>query len=266
MLTFHAIGDWSPDRVHHLTSESTRRIVPQVQSAIEAAWQKTFAKPGLLLFDGPMLRLESWQATPDQLTLTLSRTTYKEFLGTNLLNPHLADQFGGEILANPVGVSPALETSDGYLMFGRRNATVAYYPDRIHPFAGALEPKDSADVFAAVRRELHEELGLGDSDIGDLRCTGIAEDQSIRQPELIFRATVSRTRRQIQESVDRKEHHGSWSVHADRHAIEEALGDASELTPVAVASLLLWGQVKFGHPWFSGRPEGGSSSHVSRKT
>jgi hypothetical protein len=48
-------------------------------------------------------------------------------------------------------VSPALLTADGFLMMGRRNASVAYYPNRVHPFAGALDPGD-ADMFAAVRR------------------------------------------------------------------------------------------------------------------
>ena len=76
----------------------------------------------------------------DRLALTLSNTTYKHFLGTNLTHPELADRYGREILANPVGVSPALLTADNFLMMGRRNASVAYYPNRIHPFAGALDP------------------------------------------------------------------------------------------------------------------------------
>ena len=46
-----------------------------------------------------------------------------------------------DCLANPVGVSPALLSADNFLIMGRRNASVAYYPNRIHPFAGALEPR-----------------------------------------------------------------------------------------------------------------------------
>src|SRR2546423_316715 len=86
--------------------------------------------------------------------------------------PILADRFGPQVLANPVGVSPALLTADNYLMMGRRNASVAYYPGRIHPFAGALDPQDS-DVFAAVRRELKEELAFEIQDVTEIFCTGI---------------------------------------------------------------------------------------------
>src|SRR5438270_2948610 len=203
MLTFHAVGDWPPQRVRYEEVESTRPILPEVEQLIDDAWRQVSQQPGVHLFDGPMVRLESWQTSGDQLQLTLSRTSYKPFLGTNLHHPELADRYGRSILANPVGVSPALETSDGWLMFGRRNASVAYYPQRVHPFAGALEPRDADDVFAAVYRELAEELNFTAADIAEARCAGIAEDRSIRQPELIFRVTSTRTREQIEATLDR---------------------------------------------------------------
>ena len=61
-----------------------------------------------------------------------------------------------------LGISVALISRDQRLVMGRRNERVAYYPGRIHPFAGALEPADELDIFAAVRRELQEELGLAE--------------------------------------------------------------------------------------------------------
>jgi 8-oxo-dGTP pyrophosphatase MutT (NUDIX family) len=204
------------------------------------------ARPGVHLFYGAMCRLESWSAAHGRLDLTLSETTYKRFLGTNLAHPQLADRYGREILANPVGVSPALLTADNFLMMGRRNASVAYYPNRIHPFAGALDPAD-ANPFAAVRRELHEELGLTEADVPDVRCTGIAEDLSIRQPELIFLARTTRTRGQVEAALDRTEHHGSWAAQADAPSVAAALvGATDDLTPVAVASLLLYARLTWG--------------------
>src|SRR5688572_13684152 len=130
-------------------------------------------------------------------------TSYKPFLGTNLTHPELADRHGPAILANPVGVSPALITADGWLMMGRRNASVAYYPNRVHPFAGALDPADP-DPFAAIGRELAEELGFTEDDIAidGMHCTGIAEDVSIRQPELIFSVVSTRTRNEIESKLD----------------------------------------------------------------
>src|SRR5690349_12363656 len=139
MLLFHAPGDWPRTQVLAHSIPSTRLILPAVDKIIDQTWQQISSRPGVHLFDGPMSRLERWTATPDRLELFLSTTSYKPFLGTNLYHPDLADTYGRDVLANPVGVSPALETADGFLLFGRRNASVAYYPNRIHPFAGALE-------------------------------------------------------------------------------------------------------------------------------
>ncbi|HEY2587388.1 MAG TPA: NUDIX domain-containing protein [Tepidisphaeraceae bacterium] len=249
MLTFHAIGDWPPDRVRARWVPSGRRTPPEVERLVEKAWERALRRPGVKLFDGPMCRMERWHAADGTLELDLSVTGYKAFLGTNMSHPELAERFGRDVMANPVGVSPALETADGYLLLGRRNETLAYYPNRTHPFAGALEPRDNGDLFAAVRRELAEELALGDADVLDVRCTGIAEDRALRQPELLFRVSTSRTRGQIAAQVHAEEHGGSLAIPADPRAVAEAIHDPA-FTPVAVASLLLWGRIRFGLEWF----------------
>lgn len=250
MVTFRAIGDWAPAQVRATWVAAGRRIIPEVEQAIETTWRAALRRPGVKLFDGPMCRLESWQACEEQLTLTLSETSYRPFFGTNLSHPEIADRYGREVTANPLGVSPALLTKDGFLLLGRRNAAVAYYPNRIHPFAGALEPRDGSDVFAAVRRELQEELGLDASAIEDVRCTGLVEDRALRQPELIFRVVTSRSRREIEAQVLPDEHRDSIAIVAEKDAIAKAVLDPA-LTPVAVASLILWGRVKFGDEWFA---------------
>src|SRR5204862_549264 len=177
--------------------------------------------------------------------LLLSRTSYKVFLGTNLTHPDLGDRYGPAVLANPVGVSAALETADDLLLLGRRNAAVAYYPERVHPFAGALEPRDGDDVFAAVRRELAEELSLSTADVPGLTCAGLVEDRALRQPELIFLARSRLTRREIESNLDRAEHRGTIALETSPDAIESAATDPA-LTPVAVAAPLLSGTARFG--------------------
>jgi len=263
MLTFHAIGDWPRGAVRAAWSGGTRRTVPEVEKMIDTAWREASSQLGVQLFDGPMCRLESWLPTPERLDLVLSRTSYKPFLGTNLRHPELADRFGKEVLANPVGVSPALLTADGFLMMGRRNNSVAYYPNRVHPFAGALEPRSDLDVFAEVERELAEELRFGPADIAEIRCTGIAEDRAIRQPELIFRVSSTLTRARIESQVDVKEHRASWAIPATRAGVEDALASPGELTPVGVASLLLWGRIEFGDAWFAHHTPGLSAPDSS---
>jgi len=249
-ITFDVLGNWPRDRVRIRWIESTRAIEPQVEHQIDEAWRIALLRPGITLFDGRMCRLESFQASEDLLELAMSPTSYKTFFGTNLSHPTLADRFGGRVLANAVGVSPAVETADGFLMLGHRNGSVAYHPNRIHPFSGALEPREAADVFAGVTRELSEELGFTPAEISEMRCLGIAKDTELRQPELIFSVRSTLTRGQIERNLEPTEHRGTWSIPAEKSAVEKILRDPRELTPIAVASLLLWGRQRIGLEWF----------------
>ena len=243
-------GDWGPGDVDVAWVASGRRVVPEVEAAVERAWAEALARPGAHLFDGPMCRLERWTVSDDgsRVRLELSPTSYKPFLGTNMTRPDLADRYGEEVLASPVGVSPALETADGFLLLGRRNAAVAYYPNRVHPFAGALEPGDR-DAFAAVRRELQEELSLTEPDVPEVRCTGLVREAKLRQTEMIFRAKSVLSREQIERRLDPGEHRSILAVPADPAAVASVLRDPA-LTPVGCAALLLWGRARFGEGWF----------------
>lgn len=251
MLTFHHTGDWPPGGVEVEWMADGRRRLPEIEALVEQAWARAKARPGVLLFDGPMCRLERSAVRPDgrRLKLSLSPTTYKPFLGTNLLHPELADRLGPDVMANPLGLSAALETADGFLLLGRRNADVAYYPGRVHPFAGSFEPGDGADVFAAMRRELHEELSLGLADVPEVRCTGLVEDAALRQPELIFSARSARGRAEIERRLDPAEHLAVVAIAAKGEAVIDAIRDPA-LTPVAVGALLLWGRLRLGQDWF----------------
>ncbi|MDP9174314.1 MAG: hypothetical protein M3O30_10680 [Planctomycetota bacterium] len=247
-IRFHAIGLFKQGSVTAQWVADSRPRHAEIEAAIDAAWVRAAARPGVNLFDGPMCRLESFAVTRT-LELKISPTSYKIFTGTNVANPLFATRFGWASLANPIGVSSALETRDGYLMLGQRNASVAYYPLRVHPFAGALEPSDSPDVFAEARRELHEELAFSSKDILEIECLGLAEDASLRQPELIFRVRSSRTRAQIEATLDVTEHTGAIAVRAHADELARLAADPS-LTPVAVAAVLLVGRQVAGAPWF----------------
>jgi 8-oxo-dGTP pyrophosphatase MutT (NUDIX family) len=199
-----------------------------------------------------MCRLERWDVSPGgaRLRLWLSHTTYKPFFGTNMSHPELFERYGPDVMANPVGVSPALETSDDFLLLGRRNAAVVYYPNRVHPFAGAPEPDDNGDLFAAVRRELKEELSLETSAAPEVRCAGVVLEQALRQNEFIFRVRTTLSRADVESRLDRQEHCAAYVVPATEEGVDDAIEDPT-LTPVAVATLLLWGRHRFGHAWFT---------------
>ncbi len=251
MFTVLATGDWSIDQIHVRRSGVKRRLVPEVEEAIELEWQRRMQTPGMKLFDGPMARLVSFQSSPKRLDLELSSTSYKPFVGTNMAHPEFADQYGRDVMANPAGVSPLVVTADEYLLLGRRRPTLAYYPGRLHPFAGAMEPGDRGPI-EAVRRELREELHLNHRDIADVRCIGIVEDSLLRQAELLFVAHCAKTRDELIARLDDDEHHDAWSIPATSEAMQDAMNVEDALTPVARASMLLWGRIKFGHAWFEG--------------
>ena len=229
---------------------STRRDTPESAASIEAAW--TRVPPGVHLFDGPMCRLEAFRVerSPDsvpRLVLDLSRTGYKTFLGTNLHGPR---DLPRDTLANPVGVSPALETGDGFLLFGRRNASVAYYPHRLHPFSGSLEPPPAdappdtgVDVFAECCRELQEELNLSDDEVPYVAVIGIVEDADIRHPELILHARTTLPRDAVIARLDPAEHAAAVAVPATPAGVAAALAD-DDFTPVGRAALTLWRDVR----------------------
>jgi hypothetical protein len=268
MLVIHQVGAWKSGDVSIKWIESSRPIVPRVEEQIERAWRDAKGRLGEKLFDGPMCRMESWEIfeTGKRLALKLSRTSYRVFLGTNMTHPQLAEEFGPRILANPIGVSPALISSDGFLMLGRRNDSVAYYPRRLHPFAGALEPRESLDIFDEVRRELREELGFGPGDVSEIICTGVIEDTLLRHAELVFVARSTKTRDQIRSQVRDEEHHASWSTPATAESIAAALKSEQNFTPVARGAMLLWGRLQFGEEWFKlNRDTGVSPVRVARE-
>lgn len=235
-------ASWVPSTLDHPA---------EVRSLIDAAWSAGLAVPGRTLFDGPMCRLERFDVVPAGVRIALSRTSYKAFWGTNMSHPELADSCGPAILANSIGLSPSLLTDDGWFLLGQRNDRVAYYPRRVHPFSGCLEPGDSPppDVFNEVRRELSEELNLSPAHLSELRLAGLAEDGRLRQPELIFSATTTLSRARLESQLDPEEHQEVVAIAADPRQVERATLDG-QLTPIAVATLLLGGRARFGDAWF----------------
>jgi 8-oxo-dGTP pyrophosphatase MutT (NUDIX family) len=235
-------GHWHAGQVEVVEAPSTRRIVPAVEQAIDRAWQSAATRPGVSLFDGPMCRLESFttMTARGRLHLAISRTSYKPFLGTNLTNTPLADAHGPDVLANPLGASVALVAADGMLLLGHRGPRVAYYPNRVHPFAGSLDPDEASDVFSVVYRELSEELSLARDEVMDVALLGLAQDDSIRQPELIFAARTPLDSRTVASRLDASEHDALWPVAAGNSvAVDAALSDPM-LTPIARATITMW--------------------------
>jgi hypothetical protein len=225
-----AEGDWRRDAVE------VRRVDPSPQDPVDdAPWHAAKRQLGSRLFDGPMARLEGFDLADGRLRLEVSRTSYKRFVCTNLAHRHdLPDRQ----LARPIGVSAGLVCGDGLVLMGRRGDGVAYYPNRIHPFAGSIDwPRHGPiDVFEECQRELAEELSLAARDLADMALMAIVEDRQLRHPELLFHVSTPLSSDEVAATLDPAEHQG-----VERLSVSDLRGvtDRTGLTPVAAAMISL---------------------------
>lgn len=254
-------GRFSPDAVRVEWTDTPRKTNPTIEDLIEETWRAKLVESkstGQVLFNGEMARLVGSSVDGETLRLILGPTNYRDFLGTNLFNGHLLETFGEDCFANALGTSATVVTSDGLLLFGRRNQKVAFHGGYLHTFGGTVEPPDrtedgSCDVFAAIRRELCEELKLTDDQIVDVVCVGLVRDHQIHQPELLFDVQVSASGSELRSLFDGatdEEHVAIESCHDEPESIVPFINSADRITPVAIASLLLHGRVCWGYSWY----------------
>lgn len=237
MLKWIAKGSWPESAVRVEIVASTRRIEPAIEERIEQAWQRALAKPGVHLFDGSVARFEGLAFDSSRVSVRLSRSSYRIVVGTNFDNAQLADEFGPDVMANPFGVSAGLISADGFLVLGVRSNRVAYYPGRVHPFAGSLEIRDQINLFDDARRELREEISLSSDSIESIRLAAIVEDLHMRHPESIFLVRTTMTADELKSQLDVEEH-GELCVTRIRRSELESLSLDQRLTPFALAVVM----------------------------
>ena len=161
-------------------------------------------------------------------------------------------------LNNALGTSATVITRDGYLLYGRRSDNVAYHCGYLHTFGGTVDrsdrtPDGTYDLFAAIRRELREELSLADDEIGEVVCTGLACDHQIHQPELLFDVQMNVTRGELLTRFDDHadpEHVAIESCLDEPESIVPFVTSTRLIAPVAVAAMLLHGRGCWGHDWY----------------
>lgn len=253
-VVIHAQGTWPAERLRSSWTASTHCLTPSCQELVNDAWVEALSVPGVRLFNGALCRLESHTVDDRGLHLALSRTTYKEYLGTNARHPEWGDLPDPHLLANPVGTSVALVSSDGFLIFGLRGESVALYPRHAHPFGGTMEvpePGQYVDLMSEMEREIEEEIGITPAELDDLHAIALAEDRTIRQPELVYAARTCLDRNAIVGRLDLHEHTACWTLRDDAELIDDVLAGEMPVSPVLRATLLAWGAKRYGAAWFS---------------
>jgi len=243
--------------------DQPRQTNPQVERMIEKTWRKCLHDAGLqghTLFDGRLCRLASVQRDGAKLNLSIGLTGYREFLGTNAFNSNLIHKYGQEVLANPVGISATIISSDGYVLLGLRSSNVMLCPGCIHPIGGIMDAPEqlsgSADPFAAMAGELEQEIALVKGSIRQIVCIGLVRDKKTVQPELIFDVhtdvDVATIRQNHLQAVDADEHSELITMRDHPAIVVDFLSEnRSRMTPIAQASLLLHGLRHWGSGWLA---------------
>lgn len=204
-----SIATAGPFRAEHIVAEMTgerRPDIAEVHAAIARAWEERLAiaaERGQQLWPGPMCRLTDWTTANGELRLQFGLTDYREFVGTNVAHPELAELFGVAALSNGCGVCGLVRTADGMLVLQHRSEQVFEFPGLVAPCGGAIEPVETpagliADPVAAIRREIEEELGITSEAVGDIVCLGLGHTTETLKPELAFLIGTTHTWSQLQ--------------------------------------------------------------------
>ncbi len=260
-ITIEAAGRFTRDDVTVTWTDEVRHTHLDLEAVIAETWTertRMAEEKGQLLFNGSVGRLVSATQRDSQLELAIGHSDYRDFVGTNIFNAQLLEKFGADYFSNPLGTSAIIVTADGYLLFGRRSERVLCHAGYMHTFGGMIEPEDrrpdgAYDVFAAVAREVAEELHIAEDEIDRLICTGLARDIATYQPELLFDAHVKMTKRQVLERFaahDDEEHTAIEACEDLPEAIAPFIGRMKTVVPVAQAALMLHGRCTFGHDWY----------------
>jgi 8-oxo-dGTP pyrophosphatase MutT (NUDIX family) len=254
-------GHYRQDQVTVAVAAPTPALSIESQVLIEEGWKQARAEAesaGRVLYNGVLGRLATFEATPESLRLVVGSTTYREFIGTHVFNRGRRFTESVRPWADPLGTSALVLTKDGYLALGRRSRRVAYHAGYLHTFGGMLEEADRLDtgydVFASVRRELHEELGVAAAVVADLVIVGLVRERVLFQPELLFEATVTLNRADLEAhwatSAGKDEHDGIEYVHDDPEDVFGFLRRQERVAPAAQAALLLRGRRQWTEAWY----------------
>ncbi len=195
-------------------TDSAYSYPASLEARIETFWTRRTSPH---LYNGNLVRLDTLKNTlKGPITLHGRPVEYKRVLYTEYFSQDIIDTAGRTGLARALGVSVVLVTQDNRFVFIHRSHSVGEYPNHYdvvggHIAAPAVHPQD---LFAAMRKEIGEELNLSERDF-QLELLGLAEVSRTDKPELIFSASVAMTetdvRRVASAAVDADEYQRLFS-------------------------------------------------------
>jgi len=189
------------------------------------------------------------------LTLLLGLTDYREFVCTRSVE-FFAPRNRVE-LANPLGTSAVVVTSDNRILCGRRPLNANINPGRYFLVGGFMTPNDikaGSSLFDGILREIEEETDIPTSSHLFTTCVGIVYDVVLPHPELCFTTAVREDFRTIQSYKPSDEEMMNLEyIDNDPEAIASWLMSLhpKQVVGTAEGCLLLHGLQAFGTAWFN---------------
>ena len=262
-FTVDAFGRFGPGQVCVRWEANPRPTTEELEAAIASAWESAAADcaaRGAMLYNGPLVRWRGHSIRNGMLHIDAGPTNFREFVGTNLYSRARIDEIGRERFANPIGTTGTVITADGWLVYGRRSHRVAWHAGYLHTFGGALEaadlrPDGSVDAFAAVHRELAEELRVEAEEIECTSCVGLIHDHEIWQPELLFeirlRVDCGALLGRLDVDDPHQEHVSLEPVRDEPDALVPFIRRAAPVAPIGVGAICLYGRHRWGEAWYA---------------
>jgi hypothetical protein len=167
------------------------------------------------------------------LILIAGMTDFKDYIGTTqhalkdeafremLMKAGIADfNDPNHYFSNPLATCSNIVTLDGKIPIGMRSETVAIYPGVPHIIGGYVKVNGDnkpdfsvkdVDIFENMRKELKQEIGLGEKDIVGVDFLGIVRNRITRGPEALYNVRINITAEELHEcwntkSRDKYEH------------------------------------------------------------
>jgi hypothetical protein len=233
---------------------------PEIVDWMEHVWQEKLTQAntnGTRLFDAPLFRFVSVQASDDQLTLTMGDTSYKEYVTTR--TQEFADAHPRQDLGNALSVCSVIETSDGSILLEKRQG-VDVYVGRYHVIGGFFERMldtdrgERPDPFAAMCREIREETGIQADDIRDQYCLGAVYDITTPHAELCFLTRLHIPLAEVyQRQPEDNEIQHLLALPVSAESLRAFILDHhGNISATGEPNLLLYGGWKFGRAWYEG--------------
>ena len=193
----------SPQNLEIHLINGKREYSKEINQKITSYW-KEVKKKNDKIFNGKVFSYINSHIKGENIIITIMETDFMAYTGTNL-NPH----FDGtdDEMANVLGITVILHTSDDKFLMGKRSKLVSEGQNMWHTIGGNL---DSTDISGNMLRELEEEVNITADTIERFLIIGLVKNCRSHRLEMLFYAKTSLTSYDIEKkmptSIDAFEH------------------------------------------------------------